>query len=237
MMGKSPTERFSFYKEHPKTCAPDDFWGQVKRTVNGKPVSEAQIAMIVDAVTSGLELKPDDLVLDLCCGNGALSTRIFQRCRGGVGVDFSERLIEIAKANFEQLPDHRYELGDVVEHVGKEGGAERYTKLLCYGSFAYLEAHRAKEMLRLCFERYRSASVLYIGNCPDKEQMDAFFTDRTYTAGVENDADSAIGIWRTRNEFRTMAEAVGWNVSFRTMPDDFYAAKYRYDVVLTRGDE
>ena len=39
----------TFYKEHPKTCDPEDFWGQVKRTVNGKPIPQAQIDMIVES--------------------------------------------------------------------------------------------------------------------------------------------------------------------------------------------
>jgi SAM-dependent methyltransferase len=228
-------EPFSFYKEHPKTCAPDDFWGQVKRTVNGRAVSDAQIAMIVDAVSSGLNLQQDDYLLDLCCGNGALTTFFFTKCRGGVGVDFSEKLIEIAKTNFERLPDWVYVLDDVVNYVRSDPEPERFTKLSCYGSFAYLEAPRAEELLRLCRDRYRRASVLYIGNCPDREQMSAFFNDRAYREGIENEADSAIGIWRTREEFRSIATAAGWTASFRTMPEAFYASRYRYDVVLTRN--
>ncbi len=88
------------HKEYPKTCQPHDFWSQVKRTVNGVPVGEDQVALIERAITSGLQLKQNDYLLDLCCGNGALSTRIFQRCLGGLGVDFSEYLIDVAKNNF-----------------------------------------------------------------------------------------------------------------------------------------
>ena len=31
------------HKEYPKTCDPNDFFGQVKRTVNGQPISEEEI--------------------------------------------------------------------------------------------------------------------------------------------------------------------------------------------------
>ena len=75
-----------FYKHHPKTCDPEDFWGQVMRTVEGKAVDQAQIDMIVATVVRELELSGDDLLLDLCCGNGALTTHFFSRCRGGLGV-------------------------------------------------------------------------------------------------------------------------------------------------------
>ena len=106
-----------YYKEHPRTCDPEDFWGQVKRTVNSKPVSHDQIDMIVAAVCDGLALDRDDFVLDLCCGNGALTTYFFQRCAGGVGVDFSERLIEVARRHFVGKPAEEYLLQDAVEYV------------------------------------------------------------------------------------------------------------------------
>ena len=235
MNNKTQPERFALYKEHPKTCAPDDFWGQVKRTVNGKPVSEDQIQMILDAVTAGLGLTSEDFILDLCCGNGALSTRLFTQCLGGLGVDFSEALIKVAKANFEQLPDHRFIMDDVVDHVGAEPEPEKFTKILCYGSFAYLEAHRAEEMLSICHERFTNAATLYIGNLPDKDQMNAFFTERAYEEGIEDEPDSAIGIWRTQEEFRALAARTGWNIAFSTMPSHFYASRYRYDVKLSRA--
>jgi SAM-dependent methyltransferase len=226
---------FSFFQNHPETCAPDDFWSQVKRTVNGRPVSEDQIDMIVDAVTAGLDLQEDDILLDLCCGNGALSTRFFEKCHGGLGVDFSESLIQIAKSNFEQLPNRIYKLGDVVEYLHNETNPDVYTKILCYGSFAYLDSYQAKKFLQLCFNRYRRASILYIGNCPDKEKINQFFTDQTYIDGIENEANSAIGIWRTKKEFGEIAEAAGWIPLFYTMPEPFYASQYRYDVILMRS--
>lgn len=233
---EATTERFAFYKEHPKNCAPDDFWGQVKRTVHGKPVSEDQIVMIVEAIMDGLNVGASDVLLDLCCGNGALTTRIFDRCAGGLGVDFSPKLIEIAKANFEVEPDRRYVINDVLDHVQTDQEAPRYTKILCYGSFSYLGADRAATLLEACRETYTGATTFFIGNCPDKDQLDAFFTKRIYTPGVEDEPDSAIGIWRTRDEFADLARRTGWSAEFRTMPQEFYAARYRYDVVLTRVD-
>src|SRR5262245_37058383 len=96
------------FKHHPETCDPDDIWGQVKRTVGGQPVSAQQISLIVDAIRSGLALAPDDTLLDLCCGNGALTTHLFEVCSGGLGVDYSGFLIEVAKARFMRRPSERY---------------------------------------------------------------------------------------------------------------------------------
>ena len=73
-----------FYKEYPKLCAPDDYWGQVKRTINGVPVGQDQIDLILRAIVDGLDLQASDSLLDLCCGNGALSRLLFDRCAGQI---------------------------------------------------------------------------------------------------------------------------------------------------------
>lgn len=232
MTSSSNPKPFSFYKEHPKLCHPKDFWGQVKRTVNGKPVTEQQITQIVDAVIAGLELGKDDVLLDLCCGNGALTDRFFDVCRGGLGVDFSERLIEVAQLNFERKPDRLYLLDDVVNHVRSGAAAKQYTRILCYGSFAYLEHQQASNLLRLCRGGYPNVSRFFIGNCPDKEKMYAFFDEKTYSEGIEDEPDSPIGIWRSQEEFRELCEDAGWKVRFSRMPKAFYASAYRYDAVL-----
>jgi ubiquinone/menaquinone biosynthesis C-methylase UbiE len=96
----SNTIDLKFYKEYPKTCDPNDFWGQVKRTVNGKPVSQDQIEMIVQVACNTLNLSKNDRLLDLCCGNGALTRYLFDACSGGLGVDFSEYLIGVARKHF-----------------------------------------------------------------------------------------------------------------------------------------
>jgi len=68
------------YEEYPKTLPRDDFWGQVRRTIYGRRVTEEELAVIIAAVMNGLELAPDDNLLDLMCGNGALTARLFGSC-------------------------------------------------------------------------------------------------------------------------------------------------------------
>tara|TARA_B110000971_G_scaffold130497_1_gene133429 strand:+ start:1174 stop:1869 length:696 start_codon:yes stop_codon:yes gene_type:complete len=226
-------DKFSFYKEHPKTCAPDDYWGQVKRTVNGVPVSQDQIDMIVDAVVVGLELTEEDTLLDLCCGNGALSTLFFKFCNGGLGVDFSEHLISVAIENFIDSPAVSYELHDVVDFCKNPVGLDKFSKMVCYGSFSYLEPNRAEELLRLLKSNFPKLQRVFIGNCPDKNLLTNFFSGREVVPGIENDPDSPIGVWRTQKDFVLLAKRFGWQASFRKMPAQYYSSHYRYDVVLS----
>lgn len=229
---KSNYQKFD-YDEYARTRAPDDFWGQVKRTVQGVPVSDEQIKMIVDTIRSALDLKPDDTLLDIACGNGALSHLLFDSCSGCLGVDLSEHLISVAKANFEALPNYQFMQQGAAEYVRTEARPERFSKVLCYGSFPYFPAADAAEVLRTLFEKFSNVQNVFIGNLPDKDRAAEFYKKQPDIEEI-TDCYTTIGIWRTRSEFSQLASVAGWKVKFSNMPDGFYASYYRYDALLSR---
>jgi cyclopropane fatty-acyl-phospholipid synthase-like methyltransferase len=222
------------HKEFPKTCDPEDFFGQVKRTINGKPVPQEQIDMIVSSIDTHLGLAPQDALLDIGCGNGALSVLFFDKIAYFTGVDFSEYLIEVAKKHFEKAPDYLFHLSDAVEFLEKLTPVERYTKALCYGVFSYFTPEMAQQALGLLHTRYPNLARVYIGNLPDKDRAKAFFYEGIDYQPLLHDAQSAIGYWRSQEEFAELADGCGWACQFIQMPEGFYAAHYRYDVLLTR---
>lgn len=211
----------------------DDFWGQIRRTVQGVAVSEDQIQMIVDAIRAALDIKPSDGLIDIACGNGALSHRLFSSCADFLGIDLSEHLISVAKSNFEVLPHYRFEQQGAAEYVRAELQAERFTKSLCYGSFSYFLAADAAEVLCTLFDKFSNVQSVFIGNLPDKDRVAEFYKEMP-TIEELTDCHSQIGIWRTRSEFSELACAAGWKVKFSTMPTGFYSSRYRYDALLSR---
>ncbi|MGF7176571.1 class I SAM-dependent methyltransferase [Azospirillum doebereinerae] len=223
------------FKHHPETCDPDDHWGQVKRTINGKPVSPEQIALIVTTIKNGLSLAGDDVLLDLCCGNGALTTHLFEICRGGLGVDYSDFLIGVANQRFTRGPSERYRLADALDYVRTESDPQAFTKILCYGAFPYFSHDAAHGLLQGLSERFDRATHLFLGQMPDKTRMKAFFADRDPAPGEEDDPASLLGIWRTPAELAALAEAAGWTARCERMPAHFFASHYRFDAVLTRS--
>ena len=53
------------HKEFPKKVDAKDFWGQVKRTINGQALTQKQIDLIVEAVCNGLLFSKTDNLLDI----------------------------------------------------------------------------------------------------------------------------------------------------------------------------
>jgi cyclopropane fatty-acyl-phospholipid synthase-like methyltransferase len=222
------------YDEHARTCAPDDFLGQTRRTVQGVPVSDDQLQMIVEAINSGLGMRPDDVLLELACGNGALSHFIFDSCEEYLGVDISEYLISVAKKNFEELPHYRYAVQGASEYVRQEQHPERFSKVLCYAGFQFFSADEAAEILNSLFKKFNNVQTVFIGNLPDKDRAGEFYKTRQPSAEELSDYSTAIGSWRTRSEFEQLAGDAGWKVRYSTMPAKFHASYYRYDALLTR---
>ena len=225
--------QFKFYKDHARACDPKDYWGQVMRIAKGRTVGEDQIQMIVDSILTGLQIGPDDVLLDLCCGNGALTDRIFAHCRGGLGVDFSPPLIEVAKRDFERPGERDYVRYDAVSFAKQAEGGDRFTKAVCYAAFQCLAPDQAERLLALLWKRFPRVERLMLGNLPDKAKARQFL-GRLYSPGIEDDHSNSIGMWRTAEEFEALAKRTGWACSISRQPPEFFAASYRYDAVLTR---
>ena len=221
------------YKEYPKTLPPDDLWGQVRRTVYGKPVAEDQIKMMVDAIVAGLELQSTSVLLDIGCGNAALAARLFPYCERCVGVDFSEYLISVANTRFSSSR-HAFIYQDALDYVAQEPDPLRFDKVLCFAVFSYLSDASAQQLLASLNQRFLNVRSVFVGNIPDPECAASFFKDLDCTRPELDNPESQIGIWRTRGQMSAMAEETGWRVQFQHMPRAFYQARYRYNAILER---
>ncbi len=226
-------KKFS-YDAHARTCAPDDFLGQTRRTVQGVPVSEDQIQMIIAAIKSGLELAPADVLLELACGNGYLSRLLFGYCQGYLGTDISEYLVSVAKRNFEALPHYQFLMSGATEYINLEPQPQRFTKVLCYAGFQYFSDEEAHGILKALFDRFCNVQTIFIGNIPDRDRAANFYKTGLPSEEELSDSNTAIGIWRSMAGVERLAGGAGWQVQFSFMPAEFNGSHYRYDALLRR---
>lgn len=232
-MSEDETYRKFDHDAYARSREPDDFWGQIRRTVHGVPVSDDQIALIVDTIREALRLEPDDALLDIACGNGALSQLLFGSCARYLGVDLSEHLISVAKENFEKSPNYEFLHYGASEYLRWESDPKRFSKVLCYGSFSYFPDAVAVESLHALFDKFTNVESVFIGNLPDKDRAEEFYKKEPNAKELA-DCHSQIGIWRTQDELTRLASGAGWQVKLSAMPRDFYSSYYRYDALLYR---
>jgi SAM-dependent methyltransferase len=227
----------ALYETHARACDPKDFQNQVLRTPHGKPVGQDQVNLILEGIIRGLDVRPHDVLLDLCCGNGAITDPIFERCRGGIGVDFTPYLIEVAKANFEKPPERLYRLSDVMEYIETASGTERFTKVMCYGAFPCLSESKAAGVLSGLRRRFPNLKRVFIGNLPDLERAGIFWHQDVgsdpWPLEQLKRHDTPFGIWRSEQEISKLATECGWRAELSRMPPPYFCSHYRFDAILT----
>jgi hypothetical protein len=226
----------SLYETHARTCDPNDFQSQVMRTPHGKPVGQEQVALIVEGIAQGLGIRRQDVLLDLCCGNGAITDPVFARCRGGAGVDFTPYLIEVAKAHFEEPPERIYRLSDALEYVETTDDTERFTKVMCYGAFQCLPAAKATAILIAIRRRFPNVQRVMLGNLPDLDRAGNFWRQdvgsEPWSLSDLRRHDTPFGTWRTEDEVKALTNACGWRTEISRMPPPYFCAHYRFDAIL-----
>jgi len=224
------------HKEYPKQFDRSEFWRQIKRTVNGKPVSDSDISLIISQIDRLLDFHPNDHLLDLGCGNGALASRLFAKITKYTGVDFSKYLLDVAAEFFQPNSQFQYVEADIRNVDRYVVGNETVTKVLVYGCIAYLSKADVESTLIQLRSKLPQIQSVMLGNIPNLERATEFFELRNISTFETNDPQSQIGVWWSLDEMIEMAKGAGFSAEIHQMPVTFYGHKYRFDVVLRTGN-
>lgn len=215
------------YLERPKQFARDDFWRQVRRTINGEPVSQAQIELIVKQVCLGLDLRTDDGLLDIGCGNGALTALFKTHVFDILGVDYSTYLIEVAQEYF--ATSHMKFMPLSIEKLMTTELQNSFSKGLLYGVSSYLSDELLTELIAWYMRNPKSR--LFIGNIRDIAHANQFYKEKK-TEQELSDHTTSIGKWRSPVWYEQLANSLGVDLIFMKMPPGFYLSDYYFDAVF-----
>jgi 2-polyprenyl-3-methyl-5-hydroxy-6-metoxy-1,4-benzoquinol methylase len=204
-------------------------WQQISRTVNGVAVDSEQIRLMVESVIKGLELCESDVLLDIGCGNGALSWILAANCKFVTGIDPNYEFLKVASSYSESEHRLEFESGSLPLGLVASQRDLIYNKALIYGVFAYV--HSPKVALEELRKKYSKLGRVYVGQIPDASRK-SFFTKGTFTADRLSRFEDSIGSWFEPSEFVQMAKEAGWEASLVQMPKSFYSAHYRFDAIL-----
>ena len=218
------------YEERAENLEKDDYWGQVRRTINGQPVGKDQIALIYNQIKHGLQMEKEDCLIDIGCGNGILTNMFKDDVSSIFGVDRSKFLISVAEKEF-QSQNVKYALGEVPSVLEKINYSKKYNKVLMYGVFSFFDDTTSKDFFK--WATNNNIQRIFIGNVRDKSLAEKFYK-RSVTENELSDFKSSMGIWRDKKYFLKVSGEFDWNVEFSKMPKEFYAYEYYYDVHMWR---
>ena len=100
-----------FWETHSRSRAGAPAQCQVLRTLNKQPLSDDIFGRILLEIEKTLQLQPQDVVLDLCCGTGRYSEALAAYFDAGViGLDPSTKMLDQARKKLRD-PRVRYQTG------------------------------------------------------------------------------------------------------------------------------
>jgi 2-polyprenyl-3-methyl-5-hydroxy-6-metoxy-1,4-benzoquinol methylase len=207
---------------------------QVGKTVGGRPIDSQQLDAIVGSILQQLGMTRDDTVLDLCCGNGAVTSSVARHCSSIRGIDFSRQLIESAQERFGG-PNVAYVCADVCD-LDRKLVPEGITKIYLYEGLQHLEHDSVRELLTRIRESFQPFPPVLIGSVPDRDRIWQFYDTPDRVAEYRQRVavgTEPIGTWWRQQEIRNLASDCGLACAFNEQSGSPHTAHYRFDVLVT----
>jgi SAM-dependent methyltransferase len=225
----------AWWNEAPAQMPDTDLYHQVGRTVGGRANGEKDLMTTSKAIISALQLAGNEVVLDLCCGNGLLTKKIAPHCGRLIAVDYSISLISIAN-RLNNGRNINYFVSDVVQIGPGVIGLTEVEAAYLASALQYFDGAAASELLR----RLRAIAApkfrLFFEGIADEEKILDFYDTperqeehrRRVAEGTEH-----IGTWWSRRALAELARSEGFNCTATAQGPDRVCAHYRFDALLT----
>ena len=210
-----------------------DLFRQVDRTVMGEPEPEEQIEILVKALTKLLKLNKNDVLLDLCCGNGLVTARLSALCGSIVGVDYSDELIKVARDK-SAASNVTYLSCSVEDLCPLDLPSTRLTKICMNAGLQYFTAPALGSLLAALRRLARVDLVLLFTAVPDADKLEIFYNTPERRAEYKRrsaEGNEAIGTWWDRDDLISIFEGAGYTARAIDQDPTSLAAHYRFDVL------
>lgn len=195
---------------------------------------------IANNIIEKFQVEKEDAVLDLCCGNAALTKFIARSCKKIHGVDHSEMLIATAKKlkakeNITNLQLHQSS-AFLIDKIFSENF---FDKSFCYFSFQYFKRkERAKLLEKISFVTKHNGWI-FLGDIPDKSRMKNYYESKKnfYREKISRliklkEGECFLGWWIEPKEILDWCGKNNLKASVIPQSENLPHAHYRFDVLI-----
>lgn len=206
---------------------------QVGRTINKQPIAEDRWQDTLDFVASYLMPANDDILLDLCAGNGLLSIFFAKTIRQVVAVDISADLLE-------KIDTTTYQnIGTVQSDVlALDLPKASFDKALMYFALQHFSLKETINVFQIVRNILKPGGLFYIGDIPDAARIWDFFNnkerEKEYFESVITQ-QPIIGQWFDKAFIEKGAKFAGFSdVRLISQPEYQFNSHYRFDALLKK---
>jgi len=207
---------------------------QVGHTENGQPITDDQFNAMVDRISNELDLQPDDVLLDLCCGNGAFTRILAGHVRTAVGIDFSPALIAVAQKS-SQASNLTYLSGDAKNPPRETKVGDRFNKVLMNAALQHFSFSDFRSLLRDLVAQSTPDRMILLAFVPNSERRDEF--EATLKPGMALRlrrlfGRDLIGHWYSRETVTRLCAEMGLQAEFLPVDSSIDGSRYRINILI-----
>jgi 2-polyprenyl-3-methyl-5-hydroxy-6-metoxy-1,4-benzoquinol methylase len=224
-----------FWDQFPAKFKDTDFLRQVGKTVGGQPISAEQFGRLIQDIHNALELDSQDRVLDLCCGNGVITSAVASSCASILGVDYSAPLIDVARKH-NKPANAEYFCASVLDSGLKRVARGPYTKVYMYEALQHFKESDLPILLNLLRDVTSPRAIMLLASVPDADRLWDFYDTPERQADYRkrmSENREAIGTWWKKEKISQIASEHGLDATFLAQNPILHTAHYRFDVRLT----
>ncbi|MCF8222798.1 MAG: class I SAM-dependent methyltransferase [Bacteroidales bacterium] len=223
----------NFWKEHAKKSKGKNNQVQVLRTIHRNPIDTTTWETILKFVLFNLDIKHEDIVLDLFGGNGLFAVEIAKYCRRVDIVDVSEELLNtIDREKYNNIITKASDIRKIALSKNE------YNKILIYAGIQYLTRKETIELFLKVFEALQKGGICYIGDIPDEKRIWNFYNNTEREASYFQsllDNSPQIGTWFDDFWLEKLTNFVGFS-SFRKIDQkkEMIYSHFRFDAIIKK---
>jgi len=191
--------------------------------------------LTVEHILEILAIKKEDVVLDVCCGNGLITKEMSTHCSHITGIDYSEDLLQRA-----------------VEYCSMENtsyffsSAEEFSKLITTKvdkiylefSFQYFEKKRqGKRVIEEMLKVLKPGGKIFIGNIPDQDKLWTFyntFKKKLFYYAIKTSGKKSMGKFWKKDELLKICQEIGVQGKVLEQDPKLPYAHYRFDFLIEK---
>lgn len=220
-----------FWKNYTSDISNKDEQSQVLRTYNKKPISNDLWEFTINQIDEVFKVEPDEIILDLCSGNGLLSKHFVGRGGSVVSVDISEELL----SEISHIDGIETIQSDIRNVNFKE---ESFDKIILYAGIQYLTYKEAAILLKNIYKWLKPKGIVFIGDIPNWDKRWGFFNSierhKVYFDNLITDK-AIVGTWFEREWFEYLTAYIGFNKGeFIKQDKKLIYSSFRFDFLYKK---
>lgn len=225
-----------YYDARIEIVGEQNFLAQVAHTVGGKPISDEHLKLIVGSIGRNLNLCKSDHLLDLCCGNGLITTRLAGLVGSATGLDFSQGLVNVAQTHH-QADNVSYGIADVArldDWFTAQKDLKPFNKVLMFAAIQHFSPQQLGPLLQTLYKHCPEAHFL-IGFVPNRGKRWVLISSarqRLMWCYRQLTGNDLFGTWWDPSKMLNAATGLGMKGKVVDIHPELDAARYRFDLLI-----